>query len=106
MIVIESPGPRTTGGELGQTRLDEVDGIVAVIELGGVRLAAAIWEQGPRLGKALGTVLKWAGQNPFTAGEPETPRVARSPDQRPPRTNLQQSKFRGIGCVEAVLFEN
>jgi len=102
LIVVESPSPRTTRGELGQTRLDEVDGVVVVNELGSVGRAAAIWEQGPRSGKVLGTVLKRAGQDPCVAGEPQMPQVARSPYQRPPRINLQQSELRGIACVGSV----
>jgi len=40
--VIEGPRPRTARDELGQTRLGEIDGVVVVNELGGVRRASAM----------------------------------------------------------------
>ena len=67
-IGIESPGPGAAGDELGWTRLGEVDGVVFVNELGGVRCASTIWHQGPCFGQGLGTVLGQADQNPFIAG--------------------------------------
>ena len=65
---IESPRPRTARDELGRTRLGEVDGVVVVNKFGGVSRASAVWDQGPRGGKSLGTVLELVGQNSFTAG--------------------------------------
>ena len=41
LIEIQSPNPRTARDELGQTRLGEVDGVIAANELGGVRRASA-----------------------------------------------------------------
>ena len=58
LIGIESPGARTARDELGQTRLGEVDGVVAVNEHGSVRRASAIRDQGPCHGKGLGIVLE------------------------------------------------
>ena len=48
---IESPDPRTARDKLRQTRLGEVDGIVAVNELGGIGHAPTIRERGPCIGK-------------------------------------------------------
>ena len=47
--------------------MGEVYSVVAVNELGGVRRASAIWEQGPCLGKVLGTVLEQADPDTSTA---------------------------------------
>ena len=58
---MESPSSRTTRNELGRDWLGKVDGVFAISELGGAERASAVWEQSPCLGKALGTVLDWAG---------------------------------------------
>jgi len=45
--LIENPSPKATREELRQTRLGEVNGVIAVNELGSVRHPIAIWERGP-----------------------------------------------------------
>ena len=95
--LIESPSPRTTRDELGHSRLGEVDSVVAVSELGGVRRSSAIWKQGPRFGKVLVTVSAWAGRDPLTVtGSPSMPKIGRPPASHPPWIGLQRSTLHGM----------
>lgn len=97
MVGIESPGPRTARDELWQTRLGEVDGFVAVNELGRVWRTSAIREQGPCLGKVLGTRSVGTGRLNFiycrlTSNAPSWA-VARSTSSRDRSPAIKTSRY-------------